>query len=395
MSTGSLISSGRLKPGKIKRVSAKSDQNGIIGEFDTEFMDDARHYENFISVNFFGDAFYHPYCASVEMKVHVLTLKSSKSDFNAKRGLYVASMINKALKGRFNYGQQLSSSKLRDGEYFISLPVKNNEIDWFFMDNYIEELETAHIEELETAHIEEPEAYLIAAGLSDYQLTEKDYLILEHFKNIEFSGFPVTELFSVCNTGNILSRDIIENSGDVPYLCASRDNNSVSSYIAYDDSLLEKGNCIFIGGKTFVVTYQERDFFSNDSHNLRLYVNNEDGRTKFAYLGIISCIYRSISHKYSWGDSVSNRKIKDDVIWLPVKNKSPDFCYINDLISVVHKLVIKDVVQYAERKMNAYRQAITSRGYDDSGVSSKTFYNRKNPHIMIRMVTLPRSRIRR
>lgn len=87
VSTGSLISSGRLKPGKIKRVSAKSDQNGIIGEFDTEFMDDARHYENFISVNFFGDAFYHPYCASVEMKVHVLTLKSSKSDFNAKRGL--------------------------------------------------------------------------------------------------------------------------------------------------------------------------------------------------------------------------------------------------------------------------------------------------------------------
>ncbi|HAI3290050.1 TPA: type II restriction endonuclease subunit R [Escherichia coli] len=369
VSTGSLISSGRLKPGKIKRVSAKSDQNGIIGEFDTEFMDDARHYENFISVNFFGDAFYHPYCASVEMKVHVLTLKSSKSDFNAKRGLYVASMINKALKGRFNYGQQLSSSKLRDGEYFISLPVKNNEIDWFFMDNYIEELEAAHIEELEAAHIEKLEAYLIAAGLSDYQLTEKDYLILEHFKNIEFSGFPVTELFSVCNTGNILSRDIIENSGDVPYLCASRDNNSVSSYIAYDDSLLEKGNCIFIGGKTFVVTYQERDFFSNDSHNLRLYVNNEDGRTKFAYLGIISCIYRSISHKYSWGDSVSNRKIKDDVIWLPVKNKSPDFCYINDLISVVHKLVIKDVVQYAERKMNAYRQAITSRGYDDSGVS--------------------------
>ncbi|HAL1026882.1 TPA: type II restriction endonuclease subunit R [Escherichia coli] len=369
VSTGSLISSGRLKPGKIKRVSAKSDQNGIIGEFDTEFMDDARHYENFISVNFFGDAFYHPYCASVEMKVHVLTLKSSKSDFNAKRGLYVASMINKALKGRFNYGQQLSSSKLRDGEYFISLPVKNNEIDWFFMDNYIEELEAAHIEELEAAHIEELEAYLIAAGLSDYQLTEKDYLILEHFKNIEFSGFPVTELFSVCNTGNILSRDIIENSGDVPYLCASRDNNSVSSYIAYDDSLLEKGNCIFIGGKTFVVTYQERDFFSNDSHNLRLYVNNEDGRTKFAYLGIISCIYRSISHKYSWGDSVSNRKIKNDVIWLPVKNKSPDFCYINDLISVVHKLVIKDVVQYAERKMNAYRQAITSHGYDDSGVS--------------------------
>lgn len=66
------------------------------------------------------------------MKVHVLTLKSSKSDFNAKRGLYVASMINKALKGRFNYGQQLSSSKLRDGEYFISLPVKIMKLTGFY-----------------------------------------------------------------------------------------------------------------------------------------------------------------------------------------------------------------------------------------------------------------------
>ncbi len=355
VSTGSLISSGRLKPGKIKRVSAKSEQNGIIGEFDTEFMDDARHYENFISVNFFGDAFYHPYCASVEMKVHVLTLKSNKSGFNTKCGLYITSMINKTLKGRFNYGQQLSSSKLRNGEYFIRLPVKNNVIDWDFMDDYIEELEAAHIEELET--------YMVAAGLSDYQLTEKDHLILEHFKDVEFSGFPVTELFSVCNTRNILSRDITENSGDIPYLCASRENNSVSTYISYDSSLLEKGNCIFIGGKTFVVTYQERDFFSNDSHNLRLYVNNEDGRTMFTHLGLITCIYKSISHKYSWGNSVSNKKIKNDVIWLPVKNKLPDFCYMHNLISVMQKLVIKDVVQYADKKLAAYRH-VTSEKID-------------------------------
>ncbi|EPT7718557.1 restriction endonuclease subunit S [Escherichia coli] len=41
----------------------------------------------------------------------------------------------------------------------IKLPVKNNEIDWNFMDNYIEELEAAHIEELG--------AYLLVSGLAD------------------------------------------------------------------------------------------------------------------------------------------------------------------------------------------------------------------------------------
>ena len=72
--TGSLLNSKELKNGDIKRISAKNENNGIIGSYDTEFIKEARHYENFISVNFFGDTFYHPYKASVEMKVHILKL---------------------------------------------------------------------------------------------------------------------------------------------------------------------------------------------------------------------------------------------------------------------------------------------------------------------------------
>ncbi|WP_416202169.1 restriction endonuclease subunit S [Acinetobacter pittii] len=78
------------------------------------------------------------------------------------------------------------------------------------------------------------------------------------------------DIFNIKNTSNILSRDIIQDSGIIPYLCASSENNGVSSYISYDLKYLEEGGCIFIGGKTFVVTYQEKDFFSNDSHNLTL-----------------------------------------------------------------------------------------------------------------------------
>ncbi|EEW8280549.1 TPA: restriction endonuclease subunit S [Escherichia coli] len=334
--------------GNYPYVARGSNNNGIKG-----YIDEDELYLNPGNTISFGQdtatMFYQENAYFTGDKIKIFSLRHG--ELNSRIAFFLISAMKKSFS-TFSWGSSSFNENVLN-KVKINIPTFNNVPAYNYMVKYIEELE----------------AYLIAAGLSDYQLTEKDYLILEHFKNIEFSGFPVTELFSVCNTGNILSRDIIENSGDVPYLCASRENNSVSSYIAYDNSLLEKGNCIFIGGKTFVVTYQERDFFSNDSHNLRLYVNNEDGRTKFAYLGIISCIYRSISHKYSWGDSVSNRKIKNDVVWLPVKNKSPDFCYINDLISVVHKLVIKDVVQYAERKMNAYRQAITSRGYDDSGVS--------------------------
>ena len=92
--TGSLLSDKYLNKGYIPRISAKSDNNGIIGHFDTENLEVARHFENFITVNFFGTdggIFYHPYKASVEMKVH--TLKIPKINLDYKNGYIIYGTI--------------------------------------------------------------------------------------------------------------------------------------------------------------------------------------------------------------------------------------------------------------------------------------------------------------
>ncbi|OIN35368.1 hypothetical protein AO411_2027515 [Salmonella enterica subsp. enterica serovar Sarajane] len=163
--TGSLLNAKEIKSGDIKRVSVKSDNNGIIGEFNTLDVVNARHFEKFISVNFFGDVFYHDYLASVEMKVHTLHLKSGK-ELNKKLGLYLSSLIRKALNNRFGYGNQLSSSKLKEGAFYIELPMLRGQPAWDFMERYIEELEAERIEELE--------AYLRVTGLNDYHLSEDE-----------------------------------------------------------------------------------------------------------------------------------------------------------------------------------------------------------------------------
>ena len=165
-----------------------------------------------------------------------------------------------------------------------------------------------------------------------------------------FKQFNVIDIFNVKNTKNILSRDIIPNNGKTPYLCASSENNGVSSYISYDEKYLDKGNCVFIGGKTFVVSFQENDFFSNDSHNLALYLKDEERRSNLNQLYLATCINKGLGYKYSWGDSISNRKIQKDKISLPVKNKKPDYKTMEILISAVQKEVIKDVVLYVDRK---------------------------------------------
>lgn len=234
----------------------------------------------------------------------------------------------------------------------IQLPINNGEIDFDFMENFVAELEARRVAELE--------AYLLATGLKDYTLTEEEENVLEKYNTMSFGKFAVTDVFDIKNTSNILSCDITENSGETPYLCASAENNSVSSYISYNKRYIEEGNCIFIGGKTFVVSWQKDDFFSNDSHNLALYYKGKQ-KDRLTQLFLATCIKKSLCHKYSWGNSISKSKIKEDYVDLPVKDCELDLQNVKTLISAIQKLVIKDVVLYADSKIAETKNIIQKR----------------------------------
>ena len=239
---------------------------------------------------------------------------------------------------------------LKEKSLDFSNPCDNiKNIDFDFMESFIRELEEERIRELN--------AYLLATGLKDYALSAEEEKALETFKTVQWEEFELPEIFDIKNTHNILSSEIVAESGTTPYLCASAENNGVSSYISYKNELLENGNCIFIGGKTFVVSYQKDDFYSNDSHNLALYLK-EQNVTKSNQLYLATCIRKGLSHKYSWGDSISGSKIKSDKFQLPTKNNKPDYATMETFIKAVEKLVIKDVVLYADSKIKATENVV-------------------------------------
>ncbi len=254
---------------------------------------------------------------------------------------FIIASIDKVIKFKYSYNQKATKIELKNS--IISLPTKNGKIDFEFMEHYIDAIATERITKLDT--------YLSENNLKDYVLTPKEKQVLEDFESEKFEEFNVVEIFEVKNTKNILARDIVPNSGNTPYLCASSENNAISSYISYDEKYSDKGNCVFIGGKTFVVSYQEEDFYSNDSHNLALYLKNEE-KSKFNQLYLATCINKSLGHKYSWGDSISNRKILNDKVSLPTKDKKPNYELMETLISAIQKLVIKDVVLYTDSKIS-------------------------------------------
>ena len=269
---------------------------------------------------------------------HIQHLVPKFKPFNKEIATAIISACMVSTSKKYDYGNKFNREAMN--KTIIQLPVKNGKIDFEFMESFIAELEEERIKKLED--------YLVVNGLKDYTLTAEEKQVLKDFEKQKFGEFNVIDIFDVKNTKSILSRDIIENSGDTPYLCASTENNAISSYISYDEKYLDKGNCVFIGGKTFVVTYQEKDFYSNDSHNLALYFKNN--KTKLNQLYLATCINKSLGHKYSWGNSISKAKIQADKVSLPTKDNQPYYALMETFISAVQKLVIKDVVLYVNKK---------------------------------------------
>ncbi|MGN8507554.1 restriction endonuclease subunit S [Helicobacter pylori] len=342
-------------------ITAGLSNNGVLGQSDIK----AKVFESHtITIDMFGCAFYRSFAYKMVTHARVFSLKP-KFEINHKIGLFLSTLFFGYPK-KFGYENMCSWAKIKNDK--VILPLKPtaktqtlDDIDFDFMEKFIAELEQCRLAELQ--------AYLKAAGLENTTLSSDEENALNVFNNsiggntpcdLTWQSFKIVDIFEVKNTRNILARDVVKDSGTTPYLCASKENNAVNSYINYNADFLDKGNCIFIGGKTFVVTYQQKDFYSNDSHNLALYLKDTHSKTKLNQLFIITCIYKALNNKYSWGDSISNTKIQNDSILLPTNPHGKiDFHFMRTLINALMKQTIQGVAQYCGAKIQATKEVIS------------------------------------
>ena len=140
--TGNYINKKYMKKGNTPRITVTSNNNGI-DNFWNILNDNTKYFENFISVSFLGQAFYHKYKASIDMKVHCLQLKNHT--LNQYIGLFITSIINNKFNN-YSYGNQLSSSDLPNKK--IYLPITSDfQPDYDFMENYMKYLEQKKLSE--------------------------------------------------------------------------------------------------------------------------------------------------------------------------------------------------------------------------------------------------------
>lgn len=248
-------------------------------------------------------------------------------------------------------GQQGGYTLDKIKNHIIQLPTKNGEIDFEFMESFVAELDAQRVAELD--------AYLLATGLKDYELTDKEKQAIDDYKNgrINLIELKISDIFNISSSKKKFDANKVQIlSKGYPYVVRTSNNNGIRGYLNEDINYLNEGNTISFGQDTATMFYQENPYFTGDK--IKILKSKFKEFNKYSAQYFISAMAKAFS-VFSWGaSSFSETVINEQKIFVKIKDNKIDFKYMEILISAIQKLVIKDVVLYADRKIEATRQVI-------------------------------------
>ena len=350
----------------VVRTSSNNGQRGFIDE-DELYLNDGN------TISFGQDTatmFYQekPYFTGDKIKI----LKAKNKKFNKNNAQFFISTMAKAFSA-FSWGSSSFNVSIIENQK-LTLPTQNGEIDFAFMENFIAELEAERIAELE--------AYLKVTGLGDYILTEEERAVLEAFRNgkISWGGVKLPNGQEVTNIEWKMFRmeDVLEwqpqkeidplkldklkdkNQKLYPFYGQATLNNGIISYNQLVEEVLnnkEGKPTILIHSNNQNTIYLESPFYLKDGHGATSVLQSKK-LNKLNALYFMSSIKKVILSKYSYNAKATKIELKNTLISLPSVQGKPLYDYMEVFIRAVQKLVIKDVVQYAERKVAATRAVV-------------------------------------
>ncbi|MBQ7630313.1 MAG: restriction endonuclease subunit S, partial [Selenomonadaceae bacterium] len=322
--TGSYVTKGNLIFGKTPRITVTSQNNGIYDFYSSE-DENYRLQENFISVSFLGDCFFHKYTASLDMKVHCLKL------LNFELNEYVALFLIQTLKQmtkNFNYGDQLSSTDIVDKK--ILLPVDNSGApDYIFMENFMRRIE----EKLLQLYRE-----FINRDLENNFIVPADKKV--------WKEFCINEIFIIKSGVRLTKNDM--HAGKIPFIGALDNNNGLVDFISNKNSSLDKNvlGVNYDGNGMVQSFYHQYEAIFSDSVK-RFHLRNCDDN-KYIFLFIKNSILKQ-KIKFQYGYKFNASRMERQKILLPVDDSgAPDWAYMENYMRRQENLLLK---KYLEKKI--------------------------------------------
>lgn len=265
---------------------------------------------------------------------HIQHLVPKFQPFNRSIAHMIITACKISTAKRYDYGNKYN--RVAMSNTIIQLPTKNNQIDFEFMESFVAELE----------------AYLIASGLDDYELTLDEINLLNWFDKVEWGKFNLKDLFGKATRGKRLkSADRI--AGNLPFVTAGETDEGVSAYIGNKVEVFnENTTTIDMFGSAKYRNYK----YGADDHVAVVHTENVP---KLASIFITSAIHKAAyTGEFNYGKNFYAKDADDLSVMLPIKNGLPDYNYMEMIISYVQKLVVKDVVNYADNKIEKTKQVV-------------------------------------
>ena len=304
------------------------------------------------TANGFGRVFYQPYEFTILQDSYAFKFKNNDIDIS-KIHSFIVGILNKIYQ-KYNWGNKSGWAKIKQEK--ISLPVKKDrEIDFAFMEDFISQLEACRLSQLEACRLSQLEAYLLVTGLKNYTLTPAEEQALTDFQNgkVKWGEFNLENLYGKSTRGKRLkSADRI--NGDLPFVTAGEAETGVSAFIGNDVEIFAANTTtIDMFGSAKYRNYE----YGGDDH---IAVVHTEKINKYAAIFVTTAIHKSsYTGKFSYSRNFYAKDADELNIYLPTTNNNiPDYPMMEILISAVQKLVIKDVVEYADRKIEATKQII-------------------------------------
>lgn len=337
-------------------VYAKSGDNGIMywakkGDFET--------HSNVISIIYNGAiatglVYAQPQETGILAESYLIKLKDYEVDF--KVNLFLKNVLEKVLYPKYSREYLATWGKVKTDE--ILLPFLNGKINFSYMEKFIEELEAERIEELE--------AYLMATGLKDYKLTKEDQKILDDFEKMsdnsldrQIDRVKIGELFEIRPTKSykLTNIKLYTGKGTVPVVTNTSYNNGIGGYS--DLKPTENGNMITYSDTTTDsgIFYQPHDYIGY-SHIQGLYSKNNQEYSRNELFYILTCFRVSARGRFDYASKFNRIVASSLSIELPFINNELDIEFMNRLIRVVEKLIIKDVVIWTDKKIEATKKVV-------------------------------------
>lgn len=229
---------------------------------------------------------------------------------------------------------------------YVQLPTRDGKIDFEFMERFVAELKAQRVAELK--------AYLTVTGLSDYTLTPEEQQAIQDFQegNLQWRDYRLGDLFGEATRGKRLKSDD-RIAGSLPFVTAGEAETGVSAFIGNSVEVFP-ANTITID--MFGSTKYRNYSYGADDH---VAVVHTQALPKHAVCFITTAIHKvANAGAFHYGRNFYAKDAAPLHISLLSRSGEPDYTQMETFIRAIEKLVIRDVVLYADRELSATQQVI-------------------------------------